>query len=515
VRTNAEAHATQEALTAYGVESVLHSGDDIFASEEARETALLLAAVEKPGKRDLVKAALLTRYFSLTGKDLPHDKLPETLLCRFRTYHSLWARSGFMQMFWAVLRDNGVRSRLLGTPTGERSLTNILHLAEILHREASGRSLNMAGLQNFLRERLGRETPNVSEHQLRLESDNDRVKIVTIHKAKGLEYPVVFCPSSWEGARLRPETGFFFHQTYRQAAAREELAENLRLLYVALTRAMHRCYLFWGPIRGAETSAPAYLLHQGRGGTSAGHLLQGMETVQSRFQTLSGSGIVSDLQDLVAASGKSIRLAREGGAGEPYQAGARSTITPLEPRRFTPTVGQEWKISSFSSLTGTSGPAGGSYRDRDAAPSPAGADAATGPESAGRTLFSFPRGAKAGTLLHEILERLDYTLPPAAAAEFIDVKLLHFGYDPAWAPAILQLVADLQELELHREIPGLRLGAIGCRDLLHELEFYFPLARMTPELLRQIFCASGNEGDGKERGGSAPRLEIQPPRRRL
>ena len=96
---------------------------------------------------------------------------------------------------------------MLAAENGERILTNILHLAEILHQEAVNQGLNMTGLLGYLHERLARDQAENIEHQLRLESDEDRVKIVTIHKAKGLEYPVVFCPFTWEGLRSKAKSG--------------------------------------------------------------------------------------------------------------------------------------------------------------------------------------------------------------------------------------------------------------------------------------------------------------------
>ena len=119
------------------------------------------------------------------------------------------------------------------------------------------------------------------EHQLRLERDDNAVRIVTVHKSKGLEYPVVFCLFSWRDSEIKrgAEEQVFFHdpaqghklvrdlgpdiaEEHRQQARLERLAENVRLLYVALTRAKHRCYFIWGGIKGAGTSAPAWLLHR-------------------------------------------------------------------------------------------------------------------------------------------------------------------------------------------------------------------------------------------------------------
>ena len=184
-------------------------------------------------------------------------------------------------MFRYFLLKEKVRIRLLSFPDGERRLTNILHLAEVLHQEASERKLGMVGLLKWLRQQRDPESPRLEEHQLRLESDANAVRIVTIHKSKGLEYPVVFCPFNWDGSEIGKKEEFLFHDPEddwkinlvlnpeenpnRMLGEKEILAENLRLLYVSLTRAKNRCYLIWGRFNEAGTSAPAYLLHPPEG----------------------------------------------------------------------------------------------------------------------------------------------------------------------------------------------------------------------------------------------------------
>ena len=133
----------------------------------------------------------------------------------------------------------------------------------------------MEGVCAWLAEQRNPESPaREEEHELRLESDDNAVRIVTIHKSKGLEYPVVFCPFLWGGSELskKDKEGFAYHdanghlalalgpeetETHKEAAREEQLAENLRLFYVAVTRAKNRCYMAWGGLKDAETSAPA------------------------------------------------------------------------------------------------------------------------------------------------------------------------------------------------------------------------------------------------------------------
>jgi exodeoxyribonuclease V beta subunit len=534
VRTNAEARKMQQTLTELRVPSVLHSGDDLFASEEAKEMALLLNAIALPNNIRRVKTGLLTRLFGLQANAVnllqanspESEELVEHWLTKCRTYHDLWTRYGFMQMFWAVMQENRVRQRVLASENGERSLTNILHLAEILHQEAANKGLNMTGLLGYLQERLAIEQAHTIEHQLRLESDEDRVKIVTIHKAKGLEYPVVFCPFTWEGLRPDARDGCLFHQQaagrktalvfdagspdldrHRQKAQQEEMAENLRLLYVALTRAVHRCYLLWGPINGAETSAPAYLLHQGPFANASPAPASETEStlvqkVAARFLGLSDHEILADLQELAASAEGTIRIeTADESPGKWLQSNAGRNM-PLRFRKFNGTIASDWKISSFSSLTATRSPvmAGGltlqdRALDRDAIHDVQFLPAEQAEqEDITPDIFSFPRGVRPGTLLHELLEQADFSNQHPVAERLICEKLQYFGYETSWYPVIAEMLANLGNVLLHNDIPGLRLSNIPSENCLHELEFYFPLSRVTPDVLRSIFCTQGLHG---------------------
>ena len=518
----------QQALAACQVPSVLHSGDNLFASEEAAEMALLLGAVAAPHNIRKIKTALLTRFIGLQGNDIElsgpaTEKVVEHWLTRFKTYHELWNRNGFIQMFWTIMAENRIRSRMLGFENGERTLTNILHLAEILHQEASEQGLNMTALLGYLHDRLAGDQAKTPEHQLRLESDADRVKIVTIHKAKGLEYPVVFCPFTWEGTRLTQKKGCIFHQpgktenrteiifdggspeleTHLQLAMEEEMAENLRLLYVAVTRAIHRCYLVWGPIKGAETSGPAYLLHQGPSdsqNTAADYQADNslIRKTADRFLKLSGSEFLADLEELAAASKGTIALSSplEIPGTCPLQTEEKSVS--LKPRNFTGSIPADWKISSFSYLTSFKSTAEKftsvfqevmpGQDESPALQNQKEVQSAQNNEEKEYDIFSFPHGTGAGIMLHELLEKVDFSeINKTATDKFIYDKLLSFGYDPAWQPAIVEMLVNLSRVVLHKNIPGLTLSSIPLKSCLHELEFYFPLSRITPGSLKDIF----------------------------
>src|SRR5262249_53096686 len=218
--------------------------------------------------------------------------------------------AGFARMVRTLRAQEQVDRRLLAFQDGERRLTNLLHVAELLQAAADRQRTGMTGLLAWLTAQRQTRTAEDEEAQLRLESDEHLVKIVTIHKSKGLEYPIVFCPFLWSG-RLWSQraNALAFHDpdndyqavldlgslqldACREQACREEVAENLRLLYVALTRAKHCCYGVWGAIKDIGTSPLAWLLHQPQGTADA----LTIEAVNAHVQGLSASELRRDVE---------------------------------------------------------------------------------------------------------------------------------------------------------------------------------------------------------------------------
>ena len=276
VSKNQEARIMQDALTNLEIPSVLYSAANVFQSPEAIELEHILTAVSEPGNERLIKAALTTDTLGLTGDDLDalvlDDRAWDATLIQFQKYHRLWSEKGFIQMLRTLLLEQGVRARLLSYPAGERRLTNILHLSELLHAMCVEHRLGIAGtLKRLAEEMQDPDTARSEQYEQRLETDEEAVRIVTIHKSKGLEYAIVFCPFCWSDAEPARDRGVIFHQdgkltldlegsaAHRRAQRSELLAEKMRLLYVAVTRAKHRCYLVWGDFKYGRKSAPAYL----------------------------------------------------------------------------------------------------------------------------------------------------------------------------------------------------------------------------------------------------------------
>jgi exodeoxyribonuclease V beta subunit len=508
VRQNEEALLVQGALSQRNVPSVLHSTQNVFRSHEAREMERVLAAAVEPNAESLIKAALSTDMIGIAGEELEQLTLDEARwerwLVKFRDYHDLWQDRGFFRMFRSFLRDEKVLNRLIAFSNGERRNTNLLHLMEVLHQASVERKLNMTGLLKWLLEQRDTEDPRSEEHQLRLESDENAVRLVTIHKSKGLEYPIVFCPFSWDGVREKKITEpLLFHNPqhpielifdlgsddrghHKAIADKEDLAENLRLLYVALTRAKCRVYLVWGRFKSAETSAPAYLLHAPPSKDSDSLV----EALAENFKQVSDKDLLSTVLSVMKKPAAKVQVIKDLEADESRFSPLPEEVKIHRPKGFAGRIDRQWKISSFSALVSdrAHGEEGTDY------------DATTGvgAEDPLRLLeepdgiFAFPKGAKAGTFLHDVFEHLDfYNSSGPSRQGLVGEKLDQYGYDHFWLEIVCDMLDKVLRVPLDPEKQDLCLSRVRSEDRLNELEFYFPLKALTPETVGRILTRGG------------------------
>ena len=501
VASHREAASVAGELAARGVPSVRRGRDSVWHSEEAGELAAVLAAYAEPGREGVLRYALASRLLGRDAAQLARCQDDERAWDKERAdaeqYHQLWQQHGFMRVFRAWLDQEQVAERLLAGIDGERRLTNLLHLAELLQAE----SLQRPGLEALLAWFNGQRNSEGAgdDALLRLESDAERVQIVTIHTAKGLEYPLVFCPFLWDGKLLGPFTdsarchdehgqplldlGSAQLDQHLERARREVFAEKLRLTYVALTRARDRLWLHWGPVavpkpnqktgalpdEGLHSSALAWLLH--------GRQLPGDDALAELAGHLSekpGVALAAELDRLAESShGMLARVAlldREASAG-----GEQRAQAPAALQQFQRSLHSAWRIGSFSGL------AAGMHMeapDRDALAMPAASEPGAG-------FFAFPRGARAGTCLHAILE--DWARDKAPLAELIAPALTAHGIDAElWSAVASEQLQRVLDTDLNGA--GLTLASLQRARRLPELGFTFPVASLDVQRLRVLLA---------------------------
>ncbi|TBV12320.1 exodeoxyribonuclease V subunit beta [Stutzerimonas kirkiae] len=413
VRDFGEAQAIRQQLAERGVRSVyLSDKDSVLASQEARDLLLWLRACAEPEQDRPLRAALACRTLALPLEELERLNLDERFwerrVMQFRDYHQRWQRQGVLPMLRGLLQDFELPRRLMARTDGERVLTNLLHLAELLQQAASELDSEQA-LIRHLAELLGNAGQTADEQVLRLESDEALVRVVTIHKSKGLEYPLVFLPficafrpvdagkplQVQDGSRrrlllLQPD------EQQLQQAERERLGEDLRLLYVALTRARHACWLGIAELRDGrrkESSLPRSAL---------GYLLGGGEPLDP---------LAAHLDELRQPPAIQVLQAPEA-TPQPYRAPAREWQPPhwRTPQR---SAREHWWIASYSALRHDDGASEDATDYLDNAPDSPAEQKASDDERIGMPplaspqgdgLHRFPRGPGPGTFLHGLLE---------------------------------------------------------------------------------------------------------------
>ncbi|MDY6933755.1 MAG: exodeoxyribonuclease V subunit beta [Spirochaetota bacterium] len=501
VRKNNQAKIVQDELRSLNIPSVLYGAESIFVSHEAMEMERVLSAIVEYGNERRIKVALTTDIFGFSGNEILAFTEDETgweaLMNRFSQYNDLWTRYGFVRMFRVLLKGENVRIKLLSYPDGERRITNLLHCSEVLHRGEVENKLSIDGLLKWFRLKLFQGDES-EENQIRLETDEDAVKIITIHKSKGLEFPIVFCPFIWDRAKIDDNKSFTFHnpardnrltldlnamdEMNRRIAEKEELAENIRLLYVALTRAKNRCYLVWGKINQSESSALAYIFHKPN--DLSPHNL--VSELGDYVKPLINEDMFDDVKGIDEMGDGTIMLtgipAQDSYQYQPYDL----LHEKLSCREFKGYISKDWMITSYSSLVSNSR-YGMENPDYDRVDSEVRFQHRV---NEGETIFSFPRGVVAGACIHEIFENLDYTLTNSACTErLISQKLAKHGFHNRWQGVMSNMIKNVLTTPLKPECMDFILQKVDNSHRLNELEFYFPIERISPEMLSNIFSS--------------------------
>ena len=497
VKAHKQANLIQQALLMHGIPSVQQGSATIFKTTEALDLLRILRAVVEPNRERLIREALLTGIIGLTANQIAAfvDYLGENpewdiWLLRFHDLHAAAQTGGVVAVVSRLLGNCGVRSQILSRVNGERCLTNILHCCELLHQAEHEQGKSLAGSIIWLERRISGDHKDDTT-LLRLETDDNAVKISTIHASKGLQYPVVFVPFAWDPPSSKTERVMFHNQEgklvldleekeqHKKLAKAERDAEAARLLYVALTRAEFRCYFVWGCINSAIDSPLFNLLHGGR-----------IKKENKVFAALSDGDILNHVRDLADSddSGISAELMPLETDGIAYHDDTERH-EPYVCRALAHPPRDDWRVASFSGMISGTGHAF-QPRDHDNLASENSTDNSEELEQVSKRLsiFDFPRGAKAGTCLHEIFEQLDFAaLVKDDISTITSATLAANGFHESWLPTVCGMVLDVTDARIIRDDPDFSLSRLHSGSWQSEMEFYLPINQLSPDTVRTLF----------------------------
>jgi exodeoxyribonuclease V beta subunit len=541
VRTHRQAALVRDALDAVEIPAVINGAGSVFGSEPARDWLRLLEAIERPSVPTRAHAAALTPFLGWDAERVASasDDEWEDVHRRLHDWARVLRARGVAALLETITLIEGLPGRVLSEEDGERRLTDLRHLGQLLHAAAAAERLGATALTGWLRQRIAaaeQETGD-EERSRRLESDAEAVQVLTIHRSKGLEFPIVYFPYLWEPTWLgrEREEPVFFHDPANGDARTidvgldgrafaehveqyvlEARGEDLRLAYVALTRARHQAVVWWAGSANARESALSRLLFaRGEDGTIPA----------KGPATPSDLAAVTRLNELAAAAPG--RIAVERSTLEPPRpwAGMPRGTEALDAAAFARELDLDWRRTSFSDITA------GAYEARvasepeevllsdepDAAAPPGVPAEAPDAEAALRehpaVLTEMGVGVRVGTLVHTVLEAADFAAPDlraelaARVAECQARRRVEIG-EPEH---VVEGLAAAIETPLGPLVGDLRLRDVARADRLDELAFELPLVGGDDPTGRVALTAIADVlrehlGRENELGGYAARL---------
>ena len=505
VRTGKEAAEIRRALFSENINSVyLSLKESVYATPQAEDLLRILLACLTPDNERLLRSAIGSKLFALAPYQihelLSNTQLWEEKITQFMAYNQIWEKSGVLPMLHQLFHQQGISAHLLKSEQGERALTDLLHLAELLQKNSVDYEGNFA-LVRWFSQQISAEAGDAGEQKQRLESEKDLVQVSTLHKSKGLEYDIVFMPFLGLHQKARdclyhdPDNNnqliydLDSDKTHLAFTEKELLAENLRLLYVGLTRSVYRCYIGIGSYKTGRVknsplakSALGYICLNGNKDLLAGDT-QGL----------------TDALGAMANSSKNIAIRQTPAIDDSHYLPTKDLRVPQAPALFKGYIERNYWISSYSSLSRF-------HSTVNSEPSRAEEKPVLGDETALllapiKSPFTFPKGAKHGSFLHELFELIDFqSVDKESLTVFLIEKLEQYLYDePAlWADVLADWIEQILNQDLCPDV-GIQLSTLTPPQKKVEMQFFIDMklihAKDVNQLLKRYDPLSARAGD--------------------
>ena len=496
VETHKDARACDRALADAGIPAVYTGDSDVFSSEAADDWLSLLEAFDQPHRPGVVRAAAATMFFGKTAENLAAeghtltDHVAETL----RQWADHARERGVAAIFEAA-QLSGMSDRVLSWQGGERHMTDLAHLTQLLQQTAHREHYTLPALRDWLRGQR-EERGGSTERNRRIDSDAGAVQIMTVWVSKGLQYPIVYLPFTFNRNLQERDLVLFHDQDARclhiggqdspdfnlaaKLGSKEAAGDDSRLTYVAMTRAQSQVVAWWSPAFGEPNGGLSRLLRGRRPGDSV---------IPDRCTPakITDDDAWARLQEWEIAGGP---VLEESVIRSAPRVSAQTQQSDLDIRHFHRGIDTAWRRTSYSGLIrGSQGSEGVE------SPQPVGVTSepeeielddevgeiplteATSGSDTPSPMAGLPAGAKFGTLVHAVLETTD-PLATDLAAELETQIRVHSKWWPVDVPAaeLAAAMLPMHDTPLGSLAGGLTLREIGLRDRLRELDFEFPLA---------------------------------------
>ncbi len=476
VRSNWQGRSLATRLRSAGIPASFAGADSVFNSEAADEWHTLMTALDQP-RRPHLQRAIITRFLggTVAGLATASDDDWARWTLQIRTWARTLASNGVPALLAAIERDVDFTPRLLAQPHGERLATDFAHVAELLHKYLKDRGNQPRDAAAWLKQAIAQASPE--EGTRRLETDSGAVQIMTIHRAKGRQFPVVLLPDAARSPERLQDSGRTLelpavgdrlldvgglNHPGRSAnwdlASREESDESLRVLYVALTRAQSHAIAWWANTKETERSALHRLLNMRRTGAS----VRPARSYPARSPLDYDWPEDHPISVLRVDRSRTSRL-----EPDPVEWGE------LRVRDWHRTIDQTWRRTSYSGLTA------GLHDETPGADEPP-IEIETTPDpglAQISPMAAFPGGTTFGNLVHAVMEQVDPRGPDwkDRLGAVCATALSRWPIPDVEAPELAAALVPALETPLGPLSEGTTLRDFGPGNRLTELDFELPL----------------------------------------